>query len=280
MAKRRKPYHDGDMVVSFTDRKFERDLREAELTNFPKQSQLTASLDEALWILWVMREHFEHRAPMYADEVSQLLEVRGIALSPLKVERALARAGNRIIRKKLDDARNAKTAYMISEKGISHLEKAYAPTGINALIVDGTKPWSDRHLTLPEIAAELKGHIRVVDKFYGLGSLAILHYFKHGTPLQFLTGKTQESHPIFQRELRDFRREVPSLEVRLFPDHTELHDRYIITENTAIIVGHGIKDIGNKESFLILLKGGGTADLRKTLVEKFDDRWNRSTVVT
>jgi hypothetical protein len=40
-----------------------------------------------------------------------------------------------------------------------------------------------------------------------------------------------------------------------------------------VVVGHGIKDMGNKESILILLKGDSTTDLRKTLLEKFDSWW-------
>jgi len=101
----------------------------------------------------------------------------------------------------------------------------------------------------------------------------ILHYFKRGRPLQFLTGKTNESRTTFSREVKDFQKEVPSLEVRLFSAHHDLHDRYIISDNALVVVGHGIKDMGNKESFLILFKGDSTPDLRKTLLEKFDSRW-------
>src|SRR5205814_8817511 len=104
----------------------------------------------------------------------------------------------------------------------------------------------------------------------------IVQYLKHVTPLQILTGKTNENPTAFSRELEDFKKEVPALEIRRFSAHHELHDRYIIADNALVIVGHGIKDIGNKESFLLLLKGDATADLRKTLREKFDDRWKKS----
>lgn len=279
MAKKRKSYYESEAIMDFRHRAFEKDLREAQLAKFPNQRKLATPLDEVLWILWVVRDHFEHRIPMYASEIAHALEIRGIALNEVHVERSLARAEKRVIKKKFDETER-KSAYMISERGIDYLENKYALSGIKALVVDGTRPWTDRHLTLPEIAGELKGRICVVDKFYGSGSLAILHYFKHGSPLQFLTAKTNENGGAFARELKDFQKEVPSLEVRLFSSHQQLHDRYIISDNALVIVGHGIKDIGGKESFLILLKGEATSDLRKTLLEKFDSRWSTSLVIT
>ena len=275
MAKK-KSYHDGEAVMDFNHHAFEKDLREAELASqFPSQRQLQTPLDEVLWILWVLRDRFEHRIPAFAWEIAHALEIRGIALDEVQVERTLARAGRRVIKKKFDKT-DTKSAYAISEKGVVYLENKYAASGVKALVVDGAKPWTDRHLTLPEIASELKGRICVVDKFYGSSSLAILHHFKHGRPLQFLTGKTNENAATFSRELKDFQKEVPSLEARLYSAHHDLHDRYIIADNAVVIVGHGIKDIGRKESFLVLLKGDTTADLRKTLLEKFDSRWKSS----
>jgi hypothetical protein len=273
--RKKRPYHDGELVSDFSNRDFERDLREAQLPNFPGQQNLKTPLDEVLWILWVVRDYFEHRSPIYASDIAHLLEIRGIASAEVNVERALARADRRVIRKNIDQEVK-RSAYMVSEKGVDYLRNKYALAGIKALVIDGTKPWTDRHSTLPELAKELIGRICVVDKFYGGGSLAVLHYFRHGSPLQFLTGKTNENGAAFSRELKDLKKEVHTLEVRRFPTHNELHDRYIIADNALIIVGHGIKDIGNKESFLLLLKGDATADLRKTLREKFDDRWKTS----
>ncbi|MGA2242792.1 MAG: hypothetical protein ABSH11_12275 [Verrucomicrobiota bacterium] len=273
MGKRQKSYYEGEAVMNFNHPAFEKDLREAQLNSkFPNQRQLQTPLDEVLWILWVLRDHFEHRIPAYASEIAHALEVRGVALDEVQVERTLARAARRVIKRKFDKT-DTKSAYAISEKGVAYLESKYAISGIKALVVDGSKPWTDRHLTLPEIASELKGRICVVDKFYGSSSLAILHHFKHGRPLQFLTGKTNESATVFSRELRDFQKEVPSMEARIYSAHHDLHDRYIISINALVIIGHGIKDIGSKESFLILLKGDTTADLRKTLLDKFDSRW-------
>jgi hypothetical protein len=284
MSKRRKSYHDGECVMNFSHAGFVKELREAELAEFPDQHALESSLDEVLWLLWVIQEEFQHQAYLYSDEIAELAEIRGIALSPAQIELALERAAKRVLRKQyifeFDDPPDDRIAYRISEKGILDLKQRYLAVGPRALLFDGTTPWADRHLALPEIAAQLSGRICIVDKFYGRASFGILNHFKHGSPLQFLTGMTNENRAAFERELRDFRREVGSVEVRLFSNHQQLHDRYVIADNALLIVGHGIKDMGNKESFLIMLNGEMAMDIRDSLRQQFDLRWATSASIT
>jgi hypothetical protein len=229
----------------------------------------------------VLRDKFDHQSHVYAEEIAELAEIRGIALSTARIELALERASNRVLRKQFDFPEDSddRIAYKISEKGVQDLRQRYAGSGPRVLLLDGSTPWTDRHLTLPEIAAELQGRICIVDKFYGSGSLAILNHFRHGSPLQFLTARTNESRASFDRELRDFVKEVSSVEVRRYPNHHELHDRYIISNEALVIVGHGIKDMGSKQSFLVVLKGDTTRDLRTTLMEQFDARWAASSAL-
>jgi hypothetical protein len=269
--------------MDFSHVGFVRDMREADLADFPNQHALETSLHEALWLLWVIQDRFDHQAHIYADEIAELAEIRGIALSPAQIEVALERAGKRVLRKQYifdDDQPDERIAYKISEKGILDLKQKYLEGGPRILLFDGTKPWTDRHLALPDIAAQLKGRICVVDKFYGRASLGILSHLRHGSPLQFLTGTTNENRAAFERELRDFKREIGSVEVRAFPDHQQLHDRYIIAGNALVIVGHGIKDMGNRESLLVLLNGNAAQDIRSALLQQFDSRWAHSTEIS
>jgi hypothetical protein len=164
-------------------------------------------------------------------------------------------------------------------RGKDYLRDKYTGGGMRVCVADGKKPWSDRHLTFAELANELKGRICVLDKFYGVGTLGILHHFKHAKSIDFLTAKTNESAAVFKKEVEIFKKEFPALEVRIYPNQHELHDRYILTQNAVLIVGHGIKDLGTKESFVLLLKGEIAADMRETLLEKFNERWNRSAPV-
>jgi hypothetical protein len=96
MSKRRKSYHDGECVMNFSHASFVKDLRDAELSEYPDQHALTTSLDEALWLLWVVQDEFEHWAHLYAEEIAELAEIRGIAISVPQIELALERAGTRL----------------------------------------------------------------------------------------------------------------------------------------------------------------------------------------
>ncbi|HKW28831.1 MAG TPA: hypothetical protein VJT54_05815 [Verrucomicrobiae bacterium] len=276
MSKRAFLFEDGH--VNLGHRKFEKALRIAHLSNFPPQNKLETPLDRVLWALWVVQDEFGHRLPIYAEEISEILEIRGIALDEIQVERALARAGARVKRKILDED-DGKNAYKIMEVGKAYLSEKYASGNVRALVLDGSKPWSDRYVTAPEIAKELTGPVCVLDKFYGDGSLAILHHLRHCKPLQFLTAQTNDNHNSFVRELQAFKKECPSVEVRIFPNKHELHDRYFLSQDTLVILGHGIKDLGNKESFVIVLKGAIGAEMRRTLQDKFDVRWNMSAAI-
>ncbi len=165
------------------------------------------------------------------------------------------------------------------EDGKDYLRKKYPGGDIQSVLFDGKKPWTNRYRTFPEIAKELNGPISVLDKFYGSDSFATLTHLSHSKQIRFLTGQTQENHKSFMQELKDFQREHVGLEVRLFPDKHELHDRYILSKDTVVIVGHGIKDVGRKESFVILLKDPVGTEIRKTLQDKFEERWKKSPVI-
>jgi pyruvate/2-oxoglutarate dehydrogenase complex dihydrolipoamide acyltransferase (E2) component len=92
--------------------------------------------------------------------------------------------------------------------------------------------------------------------------------------VQFLTARTSEGVRRLQRAISDFKKEHPNGEFRVYPKPEELHDRYIIGEDYVLILGHGIKDIGSKESFIIRLDSQIAADLVVTLTSSFDHRWS------
>ena len=262
--------------MDLTHHSFKEALRKDPLGDFPNQNKLEKPLDQVLWVLWVIQDKFGHHSPIDASEISEMLEIRGIALDKIQVERALARAGSRVKRKRFDGDADGDIAYKIMETGKKYLAEKYTSGNVRTLVLDGGKPWSDRYLTVAEIAKELKGRVCVLDKFYGGGSLAILYHLRHCKPLHFLTAETRENHNAFVRELKDYRKEYPSTEVRLYPNKQELHDRYMLAKDVIVILGHGIKDLGNKESFVMILKGAMGADIREMLQAKFDERWNKS----
>jgi hypothetical protein len=269
-------------VLNLAHPTFLRLLRTATLDGFPDQQSLDSPLDKALWALWILQDAFKHNHPrdssVYAGEISEVLETRGVALSKINIVRALARAGDKVHRKEIGDDSSEK-AFKIMQAGKSYLQKKYGGDQINVTVVDGGKPWTARHKTFADMAFLLKGHVCVLDKFYGAATLGVLYHLKNATSVKFLTAKASGSPAAFQSELARFRLEFPNLEVRLYPHEHELHDRYIITRDALLIIGHGVKDFGTKESFVLMLTGDVSRDIRKTLQVTFDTRWAISTPI-
>ena len=82
----------------------------------------------------------------------------------------------------------------------------------------------------------------------------------------------------FLRELQDFKSEFPSVEFRDYPN-VDIHDRYIISENSLVILGHSIKDLGSKESFAIILDKSSSRNVVESLTENFNRRWKQASIL-
>lgn len=255
---------------------FHRALKSADLSSFPPLSQLSFVLDQALWMMWVLQDHFHHDPKMNAFDISDSLEVLGVAADELSISRALARAGKRVKRTVLDDS-PPQTLYRLMEAGKLYLGKKFA-TGqsVRVVLLDGTKPWTDRNETFPKLARSLTGRVCVVDPYYGSATLGTIRHLAHGSPLQVLSSRTNDNPAVFRREFMDFRREFPSTEIRVLPPGKELHDRYVLGHSALLLVGHGVKDLGAKESLAVLLKDPAGQEIRRTLQERFDERWKRA----
>ena len=53
----------------------------------------------------------------------------------------------------------------------------------------------------------------------------------------------------------------------------DLHDRYIVDDRGLLILGHGLKDIGKKESFAIFREKSLNSDIIRDILRAFFDRW-------
>ncbi len=82
-----------------------------------------------------------------------------------------------------------------------------------------------------------------------------------------------------QGAFRDFAKERKNVEFRLLPPPHDLHDRYLLADNALLIIGHGLKDIGGKESFVIRLDRNVASDLLDELTQSFDNKWGGATLL-
>jgi hypothetical protein len=149
--------------------------------------------------------------------------------------------------------------------------------GLHAIYISGATPWSDRRLVAKEALKSLTGEVRIVDKYFGTESLDFLQGFQRSTRILFLTAKPVGNVTQLRRDVARFKKEFPNSQFRVYPHASELHDRYILGDREVWLIGHGIKDLGGKESFVVILKDPFGKDVRSLLVKAFNQRWAGAT---
>lgn len=203
------------------------------------------------------------------EEIVEALDRLGIAVERANLGRAFSRAGDRIRRVIVEGV----PKYKVMTKGRQEVEDIVSIPGPRVIYVEGGQPRTARK-ALAQILGDLEGSIRILDPYYGLRSLDVLDMIPETSEVRFLTARRSGRVARLQRAIADFKEEHPNVEFRVYPRPEELHDRYIIAEEYVLILGHGIKDIGSKESFLIRLDSQVGADLIPTLISTFDERWS------
>jgi hypothetical protein len=128
-------------------------------------------------------------------------------------------------------------------------------------------------LELAKLFQSLTGEVRICDPYYGTGSLLRLDELKAAKSVLFLTQKPDsKDKPHLPRAIKEFITERPNFEFRQH-NGSDLHDRYIVTEDELILLGHGIKDIGGKESFVVRLGREIAGDVIDSTRSSFDQKW-------
>jgi hypothetical protein len=148
-------------------------------------------------------------------------------------------------------------------------------TGPLVFFVEAGKPRT-AHTGLVSMFQTLRGSLRIADPYYGTGSLLRLDSLIHCSPIMFLTQNADRNErPFLARAVTEFQTQHPQLTVRRDASGT-LHDRYILSEDELILLGHGLKDVGNKDSFAIRIPKSMAEELLKTVRDTFDAKWSQS----
>jgi hypothetical protein len=249
-------------------------FRQADVITYPDIAKLDYALDAGLWLLWVYSETIDKDRYLNTEQISEILaSVYGISFDEREITNAFNRADKKIHRKEIDE----KMSFKIMTKGIEHLHKKMGVTDVEVYYIEGEKPRKS-HAMLKDVISKTKGITKILDPYYGVRTLDMLEKLDHGVEIRFLTSKIgqNESTQKFARELEQFKREHQNITLNRYSKVNELHDRYIITEDTLIILGNGIKDLGGKESFVLVFKDDKGKDIRSALNQKFNDRWSDS----
>ena len=130
------------------------------------------------------------------------------------------------------------------------------------------------HLALSSILSSLGGELRICDPYYGTGTLLRLDLIASNS-VRFLTQQPdskENSSGILSRALTEFVKQHPNVEFRRHATN-DLHDRYIVCPTELILLGHGLKDIGNKDSFVVRLNRDIAANMIDEVTQSFDRKW-------
>lgn len=150
----------------------------------------------------------------------------------------------------------------------------------DCLFFTGKDSWTDPNKNFPKVIELLKGDLCIVDPFYGNGTFYVLEKFGKQRKIRFLScnlgNEEQQNVTKFEINLKRFKKEFKNIEIRKYDKHYELHDRYIIAENALVIVGHGIKDLADRESFVVFLPKKLVAKFLPVLKKSFEERWKKA----
>jgi len=72
--------------------------------------------------------------------------------------------------------------------------------------------------------------------------------------------------------------EVNNIEIRDYP-HSDIHDRYIISDSEVAIIGHSLKDFGSKETTAVILSEKNNKDIYSSIKSNFNNKWDSSAVL-
>lgn len=187
------------------------------------------------------------------------------------------RAGDKIHIHREIHRGNVEVFFEIMKPGKEYLISQENEGSIEVFYFEPNKRYSTKRLLSKDILNILNGELRIVDPYCGVRTLDILKDALNKT-IKFLTKienlKDRDRNQFF-RELQDFKSENSHIELRNYP-HTDIHDRYIISSDSLILLGHSIKDLGAKESFAIILNKNSNKNIIETVTDNFDRRWDQS----
>lgn len=248
-----------------------------DTNDLPRFDDCQTILERALWVLWVAKEKLQTKILSAEQIASVLRDAQEISIKATSISQALKRAGDKIHSYQQD----GEIFYEIMKAGKDHLLSLRGEGTLEVFYFEPEQKYSSKRLLAIGILNALSGELRMVDPYCGERTLDIIKDVKN-RPVKFLTrieNITNENvRGKFLRELQDFKAENMDIEFRNYPS-TDLHDRYIISPNCMVLLGHSMKDLGAKESFAIVLKEVSCRDVYQALSENFDRRWKQSNIL-
>jgi hypothetical protein len=158
-------------------------------------------------------------------------------------------------------------------KGLKSVKDLIGETvSVRTWVIEAGKVYSGKKLLQEIVVPNIGTSLYICDPYIGARTLDFINNIGHKCKIQLLTQTIQEKSN-FERELNDFKKEFPEIEieVRIF-SKTSLHDRYMISDGAAWSIGSSLKDLGNKDTLVTRLGN----EVKFALTEVFENRWLES----
>ncbi len=246
----------------------------ADASDLPPFEDCQSIIQQTLWVLWVGKDKLKQRR-MSTEQVSSILrEVKEVSIRPASITQALNRAGDKIHCYR----DGVQIFYEIMKSGKDYLMPLKPQGTLEVFYFEPGQRYSSKRILVTGILESLTGELRIVDPYCGERTLDVIKDVK-ARPIKFLTKLVNitnvNARKRLLRELEDFKTENADIEFRDYP-HKDLHDRYIISPTSLVLLGHSMKNLGAKESFAIVLNEASSKNIYEALSENFDRRWKQS----
>jgi len=158
--------------------------------------------------------------------------------------------------------------------GFGALDREPGRGPVNLFYIGGEKHYSDRR-TVENILEEVTGNVLICDPYFGKNTLDLLCKIPNKCAVRFLLVRSQG---VSEDDLRRYKQERPSFQFKL-ARQKDMHDRYIVDDRGLTILGHGLRDIGEKESFVVFLERSLIPTIIEDVSISFENRWGSATSV-
>lgn len=247
-----------------------------DTSNYPDFYSYKNPLERGLWILWVAKDNLGVRK-LTAEEIAIIIrDVKEVSAKPKSFINSFNRAKDKIhVYQESNEVR-----YEIMKPGKEHLISLKKEEYVKTIYFEPEKRYTSKRILSKDILQNLRGEIKIVDPYCGQRTLDVLRgqdhpYVKFLTKIDNLKGGNKRR---FLRDLKDFNVENKNIEFRDYP-YQDIHDRYIISSKKLVILGHSIKNLGEKESFAIVLDKDSNKNIFDAMIENFNRRWKQATTL-
>lgn len=247
---------------------------EVDCSDFPDFYNFKKPLEQGLWILYVAKDKCGIQKLSVKQITSIIRNVKEISIDEKSITNSFNRAKNKIHKY----YENGQVFYEIMKPGKDHLFAQIHEGSIQLFYFEPGRRYTSKRILSIKILDELDGELRIVDPYCNERTLDVLKD-TNNVSVRFMTKiENLNKKDRFLRELKDFKLEKQNIEFRSYP-HKDIHDRYILSSNYLVILGYSIKDLGNKESFAIMLKKDTNKNIFDAMVENFNRRWKQSHIL-